>query len=76
MAVGLEMATNTNAAFLINSFEHVNKALRMKESENMTRGEYNKTIDHLIETMNATLNNITTFAHRMDAASKSKKFWM
>jgi hypothetical protein len=37
LAVGMEMVTEKNAAFMINSFEHVNKALRVKESEDMTR---------------------------------------
>jgi len=75
MAVGLEMTTKENAAFLINSFEHVNKALRVKENPDMTRAEYNRTIDKLVSTMNDTLNNFTVAAHRMDAASKAKKFW-
>lgn len=76
MAVGLEMTTKENAAFMINSFEHVNKALRVKESTDMTRAKYNRTIDNLVSTMNDTLNNMTVFAHRMNAASKAKKFWM
>jgi uncharacterized protein YwlG (UPF0340 family) len=38
MAVGLEMVTKENAAFMINSLEHVNRALRVKEDEKMTRG--------------------------------------
>jgi len=38
LAVGMEMTTKENAAFMINSMEHVNNALRVKESEDMTRG--------------------------------------
>lgn len=41
MAVGMEMTTKENAAFMINSFEHVNNALRMKNKEDMDRKEYN-----------------------------------
>jgi len=35
MGVGLVMTAKENAAFLINSFEHVNKALRKNEDVNM-----------------------------------------
>jgi len=37
MTIGMEMVTKENAAFMINSFEHVNRALRVKENEDMTR---------------------------------------
>lgn len=60
---------------MINTFEHVNKALRFKYNTNMSRAEYNKTVDNLVTKMNNTLNNFTSLAKKMDEASKTKMFW-
>jgi hypothetical protein len=41
MALELELSPKDKAAYMINTFEHVNKALRFKYNTNMSRAEYN-----------------------------------
>jgi len=55
MALNLELATKENAAFMINTFEHLNKVLRFKYDTNMTRAKYNQTVDDIVTKMNNTM---------------------